>query len=1092
MLLLVALALGAPPEPVRSIPVDPPIAPFHTVSLSVSEGTWMNVDVSPDGALVAFDLLGHIYVVPIAGGAATPLTSGHSWNMHPRFSPDGRRLAFTSDRAGGDNLWVMNVDGSEPHAVSEEPFRLLAQPDWTPDGRWVFGRKHFTDTRSLGTGEIWAFDAEGTSSGVGWTEKGHNEADVNEPAISPDGRYLYVSEAGPFEYSRNVYAGIYAITRVDLWTGERRTEVSGPGGAVRPQVSPDGRSLGYLRRDLGGQRDQWVVRELATGRERVVYDRLDRDQQETWSLHGTFPTWSWLPDGAGAVFSSGGALLRVGLDGKVTPIPFVAPVSRAVEEAVRQPHAVAPTEQQAKVIRWPQLGPDGQTWLLQALGRLWTQRDGEEAVPLTPADSLAFAPAWRPDGGAVAYVTWDDRRGGMLWVQRLQGLKPLGEPIQVGDTWDYYTNPAFSADGMRLVWVRGNGLISRGESAAGEGLLRVQWRDIGGEVHEAGEVSSRGGGVRPPRPVFSPDGARVWVTDAEGDATALISLSLDGYDRRVLARGRFAAEITPSPDGRYIAWKAQHRVYVAAWPPRGARPLELGEPGTAAPAVRLSSDLGEWTRWTGSTLTWSAGATLYRVDLAGGLPERPEAPELKASKKDPMPDGTLPALGTSIEARVPLVRPVHSRAVALVGATVLPMAGEAVIEDAVIVVRGERVVAVGKRGSVEIPADATKVDLTGRYVIPGLVDVHAHMGYGWADVAPGVIPAYAANLAYGVTTTHDPSADTSFVFSQRELVEAGRVVGPRIFSTGFILYGAENEDKAVVETLDDAREHLRRLARYGAFSVKSYNQPRRDQRRNILQAARELGMLVVPEGGSTLAHNLTMILDGHTGIEHAVPVEQLYADVVQLWAGNAGVHYTPTLLVGYGGVWGEHSFYQRFDVWTKPRLQRWTPPGVLESRGKRRPLMAPEEDWHHKRLAATAWRLSQAGVRVNLGAHGQLQGLGPHWEMWAMVDGGFPAIEALRAGTLHGARYLGMEADIGSIEPGKLADLVVLSQDPLLQIENTEAVVRVMKGGVLYDPDTLATVWPEQGPPLAAPWHEAAVGGPRVGWESLGCAHGPE
>jgi hypothetical protein len=364
------------------------------------------------------------------------------------------------------------------------------------------------------------------------------------------------------------------------------------------------------------------------------------------------------------------------------------------------------------------------------------------------------------------------------------------------------------------------------------------------------------------------------------------------------------------------------------------------------------------------------------------------------------------------------------------------------------------------------------------------------MGYGYADVSPETIPAYAANLAFGVTTTHDPSADTSFVFSQRELVEAGRIVGPRVFSTGFILYGAENDDKAPVESLDDAREHLRRIKAYGGFSVKSYNQPRRDQRRWILQAAREEGMLVMPEGGSTLAHNLTMIVDGHTGIEHAIPVEQLHGDVVQLWASNAGVHYTPTLLVGYGGLWGENTFYQREDVWTDTRLSRWTRPGVLEARGKRRPMYAPEEEWQHVRLASTAWRLAQAGVSVNLGAHGQLQGLGPHWELWALAEGGFPAVDALRAATWNGARYLGLDGDLGSLEVGKLADLVVVEGDVTADIHRSRDVVWVMKGGVVYDPDTLATVWPTQGPPLATPWHSQRAGGPMVPWVAAG--HGDD
>lgn len=1088
-MLLCSLALALAADLPTSVAVDPPSAPGHAVSFSTTDGTWMNVDVSPDGATLAFDLLGQIYVMPIAGGAATRLTSGHSWNMHPRFSPDGARVAFTSDRDGGDNLWVMNKDGTGAHAVTHETFRLLSQPEWTPDGRWIFGRKHHTGTRSLGTAEIVAYDPSGTGSGVAWTALGHLEADVNEPAISPDGRYLYTSEAGPFQYNRNIYGGIYSVVRYDLETGEALDVAGGPGGAIRPAVSPDGRSLGYLRRTLDGQRDVWVVRDLNTGREREVYVGLDRDQQETWSIHGTYPTWSWLPDGSGAVFYADGGLLRVSTAGEASRIPFSAQVERFVEDAVRQPHEASPASPMAKVIRWPRRSPDGSRWLFQAVGGLWTQAEGSAPVALA-TDGMAYAPAWSPDGRQVAYVTWDEAKGGMVWVMPVDAQgRAAGPATALGDTADYYTNPAFSPDGKRVIWARGSGLSNRGASAAAESTLRLQWREVGGPIHDAGEVALRGGGVRTPRPMFALDGQRVWVTDAEGDGTALISLSLDGHDRRVLASGGYVAEIAPSPDGRYLAWKAQHRVYVAAFPRGGGRPLDLGTPGDAVPAVRVSSDLGEWVAWRGpSELTWGAGATLYRLDLSAGLPAAAKAPTTKASKKAPVPDHTLPALGTSFEVKLPLPRVVSDQTVALVGATLIPMVGSEVLADSVVIVRGERIVAIGKRGELAVPAGATTVDLTGRYVIPGLVDVHAHMGYGWLDVSPTTIPAYAANLAYGVTTTHDPSADTQFVFSQHELVEAGKVVGPRIFSTGFILYGAENEDKAVVESLDDAREHLRRLARYGAFSVKSYNQPRRDQRRNILAAARELGMLVVPEGGSTLAHNLTMVLDGHSTIEHAVPVEQLHSDVVRLWAENPGVHYTPTLLVGYGGLWGENTFYQRFDVWTKPRLQRFTPPGVLEARGKRRAMMAPEEDWQHVRLAKTAWTLAQAGVPVNLGAHGQLQGLGPHWEMWAMVDGGFSPLEALRAGTYNGASSLGMERDLGSLQVGKLADLVVLAADPLANIQNTESVTMVMKGGVLYDPDTLATTWPVAGAPLALPWQDERTGGPRVDWTTTGCA----
>jgi imidazolonepropionase-like amidohydrolase/Tol biopolymer transport system component len=1085
------LALSAFAADPKGPPVDPAAAPARVASFTATEGTWMNVDVSPDGKTVVFDLLGHLYLVPIGGGPARALTTGHSWNMHPRFSPDGSKVAFTSDRGGGDNVWVVPVAGGDPMAVTDETFRLVSQPEWTPDGRFLVGRKHFTGTRSLGTGEIWAFHVSGQGDGHAWTEKGHLEADVNEPALDPTGRYLYGSQAGAFDYNRNVYEGIYSVFRKDLRTGEQVTFVSGPGGASRPQVSPDGKVLGYVRRRLDGQKTELVLRDLASGRERVLYADLDRDQQETWSIHGTFPAWSWMPDGSGVVASSRGGLWRIGLDGKATAIPFQAPVSRPLAPVVRQKHALAPTSFASKAIRWPSLAADGRRLLFVAVGRVWI-RDGEAPpVALSPATRLAYAPAFSPDGRAMVYTTWSDAEGGMVWLQRLEGAKAVGEPVALGDGPDLYTGPAFDTAGKRVAWLRGEGATNRGSS---DGRLRLQWREVaGGPVVDAGTLSNLAWGDRTPRPRFSPDGERLWVTDQEGDDLALVSVSLSGHDRQILAKGGLATEIHPSPDGAWIAWKAQHRAYLAPMPPTGGRPVVLGTGDGALPAVRLSHHLGEWIAWADAdTLTWAAGPTVYRVELADGLPVAPTTPPSKKTAKNPWPDGTRAPIGAPITAGLTVDRAVPDATIALVGARIIPIEGE-VIADGTVVVRGERIVAVGPRATTPVPAGAKVLDLAGKTVMPGLVDVHAHMGYGWADVSPELIPAYAANLAYGVTTTHDPSAQTHFVFAQRELVESGRVIGPRILSTGFILYGAENDEKAVVESLDDAREHLRRLAAYGAISVKSYNQPRRDQRQWILKAAAETGLVVVPEGGSTLQHNLTMIVDGHTGIEHALPVEQLYDDVRTLWAAQPGTHYTPTLLVGYGGLWGENAFYQRHDVWTKTRLQRWTRPGVLEARGKRRPSMAPPDEWQHVRLATTAWALAQRGVRVNLGAHGQLQGLGPHWELWALGEGGFPALEALRAATLNGAAYLGVDADIGSLVPGKLADLVVLDADPLVDLRNTEQVHAVMKGGVLYDPDTLATRWPVEAPGPKPWWHAARTeGGPTLPWRGDagdGCMH---
>ena len=249
------------------------------------------------------------------------------------------------------------------------------------------------------------------------------------------------------------------------------------------------------------------------------------------------------------------------------------------------------------------------------------------------------------------------------------------------------------------------------------------------------------------------------------------------------------------------------------------------------------------------------------------------------------------------------------------------------------------------------------------------------------------------------------------------MIRAGLKLGPRLFSTGTILYGAETPAKAVVDTYDDALMHLRRLKAVGAFSVKSYNQERRDTRQMFLKAARELRMMVVPEGGSLLYHDETMIQDGHTGIEHNLPPAPLYNDVVTLFA-KSQVGYTPTLIVTFGGLMGEYYWYQHDEVWKNERLLTFTPRDVVSSRARRRE-MAGEDDFHHVDVAKAVKRILDAGGSVQLGAHGQLQGLGAHWELWMLAQGGMTPIEALRCATLNGARYLGLDKDLGIARKGE-------------------------------------------------------------------------
>jgi imidazolonepropionase-like amidohydrolase/Tol biopolymer transport system component len=1023
--------------------VNAPPGEAATVAIDTRTGTWMSVDASPDGRTLVFDLLGDLYALPIEGGEAQPLTHSIAWEMQPRFSPDGKRIAFVSDAGGGDNVWLMDADGSHARALTSEDFRLVNSPVWHPRGDAIAARKHFSGTRSLGSGEIWLFHTGG-GKGLPLNEKPNWQKDLGEPAFSPDGRYVYFSQdttpGRTFQYNKNSRTQIYEIQRLDLEDGRVEAFVSGPGGAVRPVPSPDGKQLAFVRRLHG--RSTLFVKDLKTGEERPVWNGLERDLQEAWAIHGVYPAFAWLPGSREIVVWAQGKLWRVSVPGgEAREIAFHVKDTRELRRPVRFANAVAPDSFDVRQLRWTSVSPAGDAVVYSALGHLYVKElPGGEPRRLTrQSDHFEYYPSFARDGRSLVFVTWDDETLGS--VRRLD-LASGRETVLTAEP-GKYLEPAVSPDGRSVVYLKSRG-----------GYLTSPWYGLETGVYR---VSADGSGQ--PRlvsregeaPQFGAASDRVYVTRTsvtnEVDlATTLVSVPLDAGEEREVVKSERATELRVSPDGRWIAFVEGFQVFVAPFPQTG-RPLELGPKAESLPLKRLSAWAGEYLHWSGDSqrVHFTLGDQLFTRELKDAFAWLPGAPE---TLPEPSEQGT--PIGFRQRTDVP------SATIALTGARIVTMRGDEVIDNGTLIVRGNRIVAVGPPSAVTPPAGATVVDVAGKTIIPGLVDAHWHGGMGEDEIIPQQSWVDYASLAFGVTTLHDPSNDTSEIFTHAEMQRAGELVAPRIFSTGTILYGAKARFSAKIDSLDEALAHLERLKAEGAISVKSYNQPRRDQRQQVLEAARRTGMLVVPEGGSLFQHNMTMVVDGHTTVEHSLPVPAVYDDVKQLWSATA-VGYTPTLGVAYGGLDGEHYFYATTEVWKHPLLRRYVPQALLEARAVRRET-APEEDFNVIRAARAAAELQRAGVQVSIGAHGQREGLAAHWEMWMLVKGGLTPLEAIRCATLTPARVLGLDADIGSLEPGKLADLVVIDGDPLADIRQSDRVSHVMQNGRLYEAATMNEV----------------------------------
>lgn len=626
------------------------------------------------------------------------------------------------------------------------------------------------------------------------------------------------------------------------------------GNTMKPSISTNGKWLAYGAMSEG--KTGLRVRNMDNGKEKWLVFPFVANELEARATRDVLPNYAFTPDGAAIIAAYGGKIHQINLrSGKDTIIPFTAKVAMEVPEPLHFEHKVAESPVKVRFVQQPALATNG-ALAFSAMGKIYIKKGGQEQpIPISNKKDWASYPTWSTDGSFLVYCTWNET-GGHIWKYTIASQSTQ----QITGEFAFYSTPAISNDNRRILAYRTSKGVKR-KTAFIPFPNEAEFIEINISDRKVSNFGLMDGFLYPQ---YAADGKGILATSG---FSGVMYQEL-GSPRKIIAKSPIPAkEMKVNRGGTKLLFLTRggtlHQVNLTT--DSAFADLKTPLPFNAmTDGQLLTADRPEAYTWSndGQTALWTTGATIHQqLDTI----HQKEAINLTFPRSQPI--GTL----------------------VLKGATCISMKGDEIIEKSEIVIQNNRIIAVGALGTITIPQDAEVIDVSGKIIMPGIIDVHAHLKMN-PDVLTPISPAMYSNLAYGTTTVRDPQA-TPDVFMYADVVAAGLVDGPRIYSTGpglFFFDGLISYEKMKAR-LDIYKN------RYQTNYIKSYLVGNRQQRHWMIQAAKALQLMPIAEGGA-----ITHVLDGFTSNEHSLPNAHIYKDVVQLFA-QSNIQYTPTLLVSFGG-----------------------------------------------------------------------------------------------------------------------------------------------------------------------------------------------